>query len=205
MTCRVTANHFKQIFREQAEHDGMFRQESFILTACMFYNKLIEPSGEIWKETNLLKQWILEKFGEECLTEKEKKSSYNLSEQIVIADLFEALEKRTGVSLKESVLKRFSNIEKSKKFNELDLAKVEWEDIVEFESTNFELVIDDFKPIKSSVKGLKLSSLATGEALREQAFSRKKSPIEKLQLLFKARKAFFSFCRNAFVPKTFFD
>ena len=190
MTCRVAANFFKQIFREQAEQEGTFRQESFIFTACKFYNKLIEASGEIWKNPKLMKALLAEKFGEECLSEKEKSEGYHLGDQMVLSDLFRALEERTGVLLKESVLTRFSKIEKiQKSAHRVEIGSVaEWDEFAELEGISFEFVPDDFEAIKSSVKGLKLASLAIREAIQQQAISGKKSAKEKLGLLFIAAR-----------------
>ena len=190
MLCRATGNYIKQNLRDQAEDEGMFRQESFIINTCIFYNKMIEINGEIWKSAKLMKRIVLEKFGEDCLTEKEKRGDYNLRKQVMIGDLFKALEERTGISLKESVLERFRRVERKQK-SIICPEEGEWEDWVdddELEEENFELMIDDFKPIKSSVKGLKLSTFAMGEDARKRANKGNKTANQKLRLFFKAAR-----------------
>ena len=78
MASRATANYIKQNLRDQAEEEGMFRQESLFPTICIFYNRMIEVAGEIWKNPKLIKALLIEKFGKECLTEREKRADYNL-------------------------------------------------------------------------------------------------------------------------------
>ena len=64
----------------------------------------------------------------------------------------------------------------------------DWEDGEDLEGLNFEFVIEDFKPIRSSVKGMKISSFAVGEDVRKRALSGNKTVNQRLRLLFKAAR-----------------
>ena len=46
----------------------------------------------------------------------------------------------------------------------------DWEDGEDLEGLNFEFVIEDFKPIRSSVKGMKISSFVVGGREEESTF-----------------------------------
>ena len=200
MICRKSSNYFRGLFRELAEKHSMFKQEFFLESACSYYNMIIQPSSDPWKDPEHIKKGLVKIYGEQCLSEEEMNAEYNLRDHVNVKELFMALGERFGVELKPKVLERVERYEKRLKIarnkssglwssismtEESEDTMEEMEQIGEF---NFELIIDDFRPIKSSVKGMNMSSMAIGDAMRKQARTGKKSAKEKLRLFLKAAK-----------------
>ena len=194
MMSRIITIRLRWLFRNEAEKLGVFKQESFIQIACDFYNRLIDVSSDAWKDASKIKQRIIEKFGADSLSDEEKNGEYNLRDHISLSSLFGALEKQVGVSIRPEALERFSLFEQSLKAQvtntEEDDSNDNSTELTENESvnpfSNFEFVMDDFLGISSSVKGLKLSNMAIGNAIRNQAINGKNTTQEKLRLLFRA-------------------
>ena len=191
---------------------SVLRQESFISVACSFYNYLLDPI--VWTSKFHLKEEIIFKFGEESLSEEEKEEGFDLreacEERIRLSQILVYLERHVGVVLRKQVFKRVLSIEKQNEKKRGDKqstniipshissfragADSEEEDLRSstidfsrnFVSAQFEFSNDDFLEISSSVKGLKLSSMAIGEAIKKQAIQGNKPIKEKLRLLTRA-------------------
>ena len=159
----------------------MFKQESFVVIACKFFNDFI-LNCDCWKRRDHMKTEIMSKFGEYALTEEEKEENYNLLEGISISNIFKYISKKVGISLRLEILERFMKNEKSIFSNRRSTYREE--SISSF--SNFEFVPDDFETFVTSVKGLTLFSMATAESIRDQAINKKSIIDEKLSLLFRS-------------------
>ena len=162
MAYRVIAGILKRKFREEAERKKLCTKGAFFEICKKFYNFLLPSSCVYFRDPNLLKKEIENKYGGYSLFAEEKAPEFDLRKKVDIVKLFTMLPEKTGVHLKQEITQRLLSMSDQ----ERDLyAFVNW----------------DFQVIDSQVKGLAMSSFALAEGIKNQA--QKKSFREKLHLL----------------------
>ena len=150
-----------RLFRKEAESNVIFKEEAFIVAACKYYNMLIDPSCNYWRDINCLKKKIIKKFGDDSLSELEKNETTNLVHSINISKVFQVFSYKIGITLRPEILEKFCNYEKYVLKNKSIKKKIDEDKIKVINDICFsiEFVIEDFETIISRVKGLKFSSI----------------------------------------------